>query len=88
LCFSISIARLPHPVYYRPLASTRFLLPSRKPLQPALLSPDVVGSEAVIAASLDVECGEVHAKVDTGILKINKTDMQRERRKGELEDLE
>ena len=34
----------------------------------ALLAPNVVGREAVVAAALDVQGGEVHPEVHAGIL--------------------
>ena len=36
------------------------ILPLLEPLEAALLPPDVVGGEAVVPASLDVEGGQVH----------------------------
>ena len=38
------------------------LLPGAEPLEAALLPPNVVGREAVVATSLDVEAGQVHAE--------------------------
>ena len=45
------------------------LCPPGEPLEAALLTPDVVGSEAVVPASLDVEAGQVHPELRPRSLK-------------------
>ena len=50
------------PCHRLPVDDPVHLLPLAEPLEAALLPPDVVGGEAVVPTSLNVERGQVHAE--------------------------